>query len=273
MIAEMNVWGDILAILMIIVPVGFWSVQIAGNFATGRYYRKFIAKQWPHHDEIIPLDPKIMHGINLFLMITLGFSGVYLRFPFFAGGREFMKWIHFVCMIAVVVNAVMRVRYALRNDGYHFRITVDDIINAPKVILYYMFLKQSYPHVAKYNIMQKTTYGYIFPSLLIVQTITGLAMVWPEILLWWAADFAGGITSAVAWLRLVHFMSAMAFLMMTMIHGFLAITEDLPAFLFFFGLTKQKLPKGHEAKNVHKRGSQNNKKKTRRRIRIDISYR
>jgi thiosulfate reductase cytochrome b subunit len=247
--ADLNIWADVVAVLMIMAPLGFWSFQIAGNTFTGRYRRKFIEKQWPHHDEVVPFSPKFMHAINLTMMIALGVSGMYLRFPFFAAGRDSMKLIHFVCMYILIINAAFRVRYALKKDGGNFIITMRDIVNAPKVLLYYTFITKSYPHLTKYNIMQKSTYGYMFPALLVIQTITGFAMIWPQYIFSWSADFFGGITSAMAWFRLAHFLSAMAFLMMTMIHAFLAITEDLPAFLDFFGIVKHKPHADHGTDN------------------------
>jgi thiosulfate reductase cytochrome b subunit len=247
--ADLNVWADIIAVIMIMIPMGFWTFQIIGNTITGRYYQKFILKQWPHHNDEIPLNPKVMHAINLAMMISLGISGIYLRFPFFSGGREVMKLVHYVCVVILLANAITRVFYALKKDGRHFVIGRTDIVNAPKVLLYYTFLKKSYPHLFKYNIMQKMTYGYTFPALLLIQTISGFVMLWPEYVFSWSADYFGGITSAVAWFRLVHYVSSIAFLMMTMIHGFLAVTEDLPAFLDFFGMVKKEHHNGKDHKS------------------------
>ncbi len=90
-----------------------------------------------------------------------------------------MRWVHYVAMIIVIVNLVWRLWYAFaskRRDYREFAITKRDITTAPKVILYYIFVKPSKPHLGKYNVMQKSTY-IIFVPLLIVQAITGFALL------------------------------------------------------------------------------------------------
>jgi thiosulfate reductase cytochrome b subunit len=241
MLAEANVWADLIAIVMVVIPIGFWIFQISGNFLSGRFYKKFVEKQWPHHDEVIPPAPKIIHGSHVALMMALGISGMYTRFPFFEGGRDVMKWIHFICMYLVVANAVTRVYYAFIKDAHQFKITPRDIVNSPKVILYYTFIKKHYPHLSKYNVMQKMTYGHIFPLLMVIQAYTGFALMWPRPLLGWSADIVGGIAVAAGWSRVIHFLSAMLFLQFTLIHVCLATIEDFPSLFTFFGLKKQEL--------------------------------
>ncbi|HEY3374129.1 MAG TPA: cytochrome b/b6 domain-containing protein [Candidatus Aquicultor sp.] len=245
MLAVVNVWVDIIAIVMVVVGIGFWSFQIIGNFVTGRFRRKFIGKEWPHHDHIIPKSPKLLHVTHVISMIALGISGVYTRFPFFDGGRDTMKIIHFVFMYIVVINFVLRIYYAYIKDSVEFKITLRDIKNGLNVMLYYMFVKRSYPHLTKYNVLQKGTYGYAFPSLMIIQAFTGFSLMWPSTLLGWAGGFVGGVAAAAAWARVIHFFCAMAFLMFTMIHVCLSFVEDYPALLIFFGLAKQEVAAGH----------------------------
>jgi thiosulfate reductase cytochrome b subunit len=144
-------------------------------------------------------------------------------------------------MYLVVANAITRVYYAAIKDAHQFKITPRDIVNSPKVILYYTFIKRHYPHLSKYNVMQKMTYGHIFPLLMVIQAYTGFALMWPRPLLGWSADLLGGIAYAAAWSRIIHFMSAMLFLQFTLIHVCLATIEDFPSLFTFFGLKKQEL--------------------------------
>ncbi len=37
---------------------------------------------------------------------------MYIRFPFYSGGRTTMRWVHYVAMVIVIVNLVMRLWYA-----------------------------------------------------------------------------------------------------------------------------------------------------------------
>lgn len=238
MLAEVNIWMDILAISIAIGAFGFLVFQIAGNFLSGRFHRKFVLHQWPAHEEEVPKTPKFLHGMHLLLMVVLGFSGIYIRYPFFQGGRDFLRFSHYVAMYGVLGVFVLRVYYAMIHDAEEFKITARDITNAPKVIMYYVFIKGSYPHLTKYNVMQKMTYAIMFPLFLIIQAYTGFALIWPKILLGWAASYTGGLAAAAAWSRSIHFTCAMIFIFLTVVHLCLAFVENYPALLDFFGLKK-----------------------------------
>jgi thiosulfate reductase cytochrome b subunit len=245
MIAEVNVWVDIIATAMVAIGLFFWAFQIIGNFATGRIKKKFVEGNWPHHDAIVPPMPKIMHGIHVASMIALWISGLYIRFPFIEGWRGNMKIVHFVAMYAVVIILVMRLQYAFSRDGKEFVLTLRDLKNMPRVLMYYMFLGKTYPHLSKYNPMQKMTYGYAFPVCLTIMAFTGFGLMWPKYVLGWAAGLAGGVAAAAMWARVVHYFTAMFLLMFTMIHLCLSFIEDYPALLMFFGLTKQEVHDEH----------------------------
>ncbi len=119
-------------------------------------------------------------------------------------------------------------------------------MTAPKVILYYIFVKPSKPHLGKYNVMQKSTY-ILFVPLLIIQAITGFALLTQTlpvlglsarqlILGWTIAPFIGGVAAAGAWARTIHYLINWLFIVLTTIHVYLSVTEDFPAFLDFFGM-------------------------------------
>ena len=50
---------------------------------TGRFRKTFIEGHWPEHDARPPATPKWLHAVHMTSMIILGFTGMYLRFPFF----------------------------------------------------------------------------------------------------------------------------------------------------------------------------------------------
>lgn len=248
---QLNVWIDaVFTSLYVVVLLGL-SAHFLGNILTGRAKRRFIEWQWPHHEGApIPLLPKVLHFQHVAAMVLLAVSGLYIRFPFFDGGRTFMRWVHYVAMIVVVVNLVWRLWYAFastRRDYREFALTSKDITTAPKVVLYYIFVKSSKPHLGKYNVMQKGTY-ILFVPLLIVQAFTGFAlltMTLPiidasprEILVgWWLGALVGSVDLAGWWARTIHYIITWLFIILTTIHAYLSCTEDLPAFLSFFGLS------------------------------------
>jgi Ni,Fe-hydrogenase I cytochrome b subunit len=250
-LVQLNVWIDVLFSVLYVVIIVALSVHFLGNILTGRAKRRFINWEWPHHEGgPIPAAPKIMHFQHVAAMIALAVSGMYIRFPFFDGGRTAMRWVHYVAMTIVVVNLIVRLWYAFgsaRRDYREFAITKRDITTAPKVILYYIFVKPSKPHLGKYNVMQKGTY-IIFVPLLIVQAFTGFALLTMEIpfigmspreLLvgWWLGAMLGSVDMAGWWCRTAHYLINWLFIVLTTIHVYLSVTEDFPAFMDFFGLS------------------------------------
>jgi Ni/Fe-hydrogenase 1 B-type cytochrome subunit len=262
-LTQLNVWIDVVFTLLYAVIVIALCGHFLGNILTGRAKRRFGGWEWPHHEGgPVPAAPKIMHFQHVAAMIALAISGMYIRFPFYDGGRFFMRWVHYVAMVIVIANLIVRLWYAFasrRRDYREFAITKRDITTAPKVILYYIFVKPSKPHLGKYNVMQKSTY-IIFVPLLILQAFTGLALltqtvpftgaitffghsgVTPrDLLLGWWLGGSGlailGSTDMAGWYaRTIHYVINWLFIILTTIHVYLSVTEDFPAFLDFFGL-------------------------------------
>ena len=243
-LTQLNVWIDVVFTMLYVIIVVALSCHFLGNILTGRAKRRFVGWEWPEHEGgPIPSLPKVLHFQHVAAMIALGVSGMYIRFPFFEGGRTFMQWVHYIAMIVVIVNLVVRLWYAFgsrRRDYREFAVTKRDITTAPKVILYYIFVKPSKPHLGKYNVMQKGTY-ILFVPLLIVQAMTGL-MLWR--LVFPIADVSfqqlvAGLIGAtgVWWIRTIHYVVNWLFIVLTTIHVYLSVTEDFPAFLDFFGLS------------------------------------
>lgn len=235
MLAALNIWADVLAVAMAMIAALFWIVQISGNILTGRFKQKFRYGQWPEHDEIIPVAPRLMHFAHVFVLILLAVSGLYIRFPFYPGMRPLNQQVHYVTMYAVIIILAVRVAYAIFVDHSEFAIRRKDLKAGFQAILYYMFLRKQYPHLSKYNALQKIIYGYIFPLILILMAITGFAMMYPEVMLKWASS----IDLYAAYVRVAHFFLAASILFLVLIHMCLSFVEDIPALLIFFGLRRQ----------------------------------
>lgn len=259
-LAQINVWLDVVFTALWFVVAIALSFHFLGNVLAGRARSRFIDWQWPHHDHPpIPFLPRFLHFMHVAAMIALAFSGMYIRFPFFDGGRTPMRYVHYVAMTIVVINLVWRLWYAFfakQRDYREFGVSKMDIVTAPKVILYYIFVKNSKPHLGKYNVMQKMTY-LLFVPLMFVQAITGfmlLTMTVPgleatprEILVGWIATAVGVSVDYAGWIaRMTHYVINWLFIILTTIHAYLSVSEDLPAFLNFFGLQALGFGKGHE---------------------------
>lgn len=239
-LTQLNVWLDVVFTSLYVVVVVALAGHFMGNILTGRAKRRFVGWEWPHHDSHPPFLPKFLHFQHVASMIMLAISGLLIRFPQF--NRTPWRWVHYFFMIVVIVNLVWRLWYAFgarQRDYREFAITQRDIVTMPKVVLYYIFVKPSKPHLGKYNVMQKATY-IIFVPLLIVQACTGL-MLWRqpfplvEVSLY---ELSAGLIGAtgVFVARTIHYIINWLFIILTTVHVYLSVSEDFPAFLDFFGL-------------------------------------
>ncbi len=254
-ILELNVWLDYIFITLYMVVVIALSGHFLGNIVTGRAKRRFKNWEWPHHDgPPVPFLPKFLHFQHVGSMIVLALTGLYIRFPGYIlpmwdNLRTPMRYLHYVAMIIVTLNLLWRLWYAFasaQRDYREFAITKQDIVTAPKVVLYYIFVKPSKPHLGKYNVMQKGTY-ILFAPLLVIQAFTGFALIATPLIAgtsprdwlvgWWLGELVGSTDLAGWYMRIVHYIVNWLFIIITTIHVYLSVTEDFPAFLNFFGLS------------------------------------
>lgn len=236
--SQINVWLDVIFFGMLIaVLLGLGCVHLPGNILTGRAKARFIEWQWPHPHEV-RFAPRFMHLVHVLGMITLGLSGLYIRFPF-AGDRNIAKYVHYVAMFIVTINYFSRVWYAFFSpyrDYKEFAIGRKDLRVLIPSLMYYAFIKPSYRHVAKYGPMQKFTYGYFFFGAMFFQILSGfylflayqLGSISPLL------TFGLGIATAREIVRLVHYSLNWLLIIFTFVHMYLSIMEDFPAFQFFF---------------------------------------
>jgi len=240
-LTQLNVWLDVVFTSLYAVVLIALSGHFIGNILTGRAKRRFGKEwAWPHHDSHPPFLPKFLHFMHVSSMIMLAVTGLLIRFPQF--NRTPMRWAHYLFMWIVIVNLIWRLWYAFasrQRDYREFAITSRDITTAPKVVLYYIFIKPSKPHLGKYNVMQKGTY-ILFVPLLILQAITGL-MLWRLPLPFVGASFYSFAASVIGaegifWVRTTHYIINWLFIILTTVHVYLSVTEDFPAFLDFFGM-------------------------------------
>ena len=224
----------------------------------GRFRKSFIEGEWPEHDSRPPAAPKFVHAVHMFSMIGLGFTGMYLRFPYFASGRDFMRGTHYVLMTVVIVTLVWRVWYAFFSktnaDWREFAIGKKDLQSTLGVLAFYGYFSNNKPHVAKYNVLQKISYN-LFLYMMIIQAITGLCLVRYNLLFGVSLSqilvgtWAGNLGGMALWMwiiRTLHYVINWAFILMMTIHLYLAATADVPCALDFFGMEELEVhPGGH----------------------------
>jgi Ni/Fe-hydrogenase 1 B-type cytochrome subunit len=259
MLTTINVWLDIVftglyAFLLVALLFHFFLYV-----KTGRFNRSFIQGIWAEHDTRPPAAPKVLHFVHMISMIILGASGMYLRFPYFYGGRTFMRDTHYVFMVIVIVVLIWRILYAFFSktnaDWREFAIGKKDLQSTLGVLAFYGYFSNDKPHVAKYNVLQKLSYN-MFLYMMILQAITGLALLkWnvpfinvtvSQAMIGWNIGVLVGSASFALWIvRTVHYVLNWAFILMTTIHLYLAGHVDAPVVLDFFGVQELQLVEGH----------------------------
>lgn len=252
-----NVWLDYVFGALYILVWCFLIFHFSLGIKSGRARKKFIENQWPDHDHAPPALPKFMHASHMIMMVVLGFTGMYIRFPFFDGGRIAMRYTHYFAMIVVTVVLVWRVWYAFKSkhaDWREFAVTREDLQSAGGVLMYYGYLSNNKPHVAKYNVMQKMSY-LLFLVMMVLMAFTGFTMVTsgfifglsPRDLLlgWWLGPLVGSTDLAGWYMRTFHYVLNWGFIIMTTVHVYLSATEDVPCTLDFFGIKPLEVKPGH----------------------------
>lgn len=194
---------------------------------------------------------RALHFVHAFGICIFIITGIFIRWPIWEGGRYVVRAIHYALMAPITIIYFWRVGWAFRGwkkDYHDFAPRKLDLQVAPKTILYYAFIGKSYPHLQKFNPLQKMTY-LLFFLMMPFQIYTGAVLVFPQPFAWPFAWIFGGIAGTVAWMRWLHYCGMLFFGMFTMIHIYLALTENFFAFSYFFYI-----PLFGEAKRLFEEG-------------------
>lgn len=262
-LVSLNVWMDVVFTALYVVVIVALIIHFLFDMITGRFQKKWFKGQWPEHEHEIPASPKVQHFIHMVCIIALAVSGMYIRFPFFDGGRIAMRWVHYVAMIIVTVVLIWRLWYAFfskNKDWREFAIGRKDIASFIGVAKFYAYLSNDKPHVAKYNVMQKMVYQ-VFLYLMILQAFTGFALVATPFIFgysprdilvgWWLGALLGSTDLAGLWMRMFHYIINWLFIIMVTSHFYLSLTVDIPCSLDFFGLRKLEITEGAHGHHEH----------------------
>lgn len=254
---EINVWLDVVFVALYLFVVAFLIFHFALFVIKGRFRKSFIEGNWPEHDSRPPRTPKVLHFTHMVSMIILGVTGMYLRFPFFNGGRGFMRGTHYVFMILVTIVLIWRIWYAFYSktnaDWREFAIGRKDLKSAIGVLAYYGYFSDNKPHVAKYNVLQKMSYN-LFLYMMFAQAFTGFSLVRNNLILgtsprdwligWWLGAWVGSPALALWIMRMIHYVLNWLFIIMSTVHLYLAFSVDIPCALDFFGIKELTVVEG-----------------------------
>ncbi|MBN1226663.1 MAG: cytochrome b/b6 domain-containing protein, partial [Deltaproteobacteria bacterium] len=222
-------WGLIIY-LFILIALFF---HFLGNIVSGRFRERFILgnhKKITEEEYILP-PIRLIHWINFISILSLIITGFLIRYKLSKSYMQVWKRHHYCFIVLVLVNLIIRLIYAFVGKTKTYKdylIGKKDILNTPQVIKYYLFLKDSYDHVAKYASLQKLAYT-LFWWFLVVQGVTGTAILKPEVFLRWM-DMP--IDKSILLMRVIHVGVTWSYIVFISVHIYLSIMEGYTLFKF-----------------------------------------
>lgn len=192
-----------------------------------------------------PLPAVIMHYLHLLSFFALIITGIYIRSPFPGfSTMGTMKTIHTLSMEVFILTAVMRIYWAFFGRGSAYSGSLSRVRDYKQFAMgrldwrtigewlkYYLFIRKTKPYTAKYNPLQKLTYGYVFPLGVLWMALTGFALYVPTSqAMSWFTNLMGGQNSVRLW----HYYGMWVFLAVFLVHLYLVFAEDIVQFPLMF---------------------------------------
>ena len=269
MLETLNVWVDTIGFLLAAgIVIGFIVPHFIASVLTGRVKKHFVDDYWDslahrmhdpkqfHYKQPIgpdfPQPIRVWHWVNLVSWMILLISGLYIRYPWFSGGREVMRNAHYFFMYLITINLILRFAYLYFAKNWRDYLTFDktDISWGISVARYYTFTGPPYDHLKKFNPLQRPAYPAIW-AMLILQAFTGF-IIWQPAIGGLFSGIFGGPADMAAWMRLVHNINMRFMVALVTIHSYLGSMEDFPVLKVFWfwkepDLTKYEHEHGDEA--------------------------
>jgi Ni/Fe-hydrogenase 1 B-type cytochrome subunit len=250
MLETLNVWVDVVGFILGVVVAATFILHAVGWVASGRFKRSFIDGWWAplehrmhdpkqyHYRQPLGNDHtppvRVWHWINLIAWMALLVSGFYIRYPFFEGGREAMRNIHYFFMYIFTAAFVFRMYYLYVSKAWadYFYFDREDLPWMISVLRYYGFMGPPYDHLKKLNPMQRPVYP-MFWALFALQAITGFIIFRP-VLAGPFMGFFGGPADVAAWMRLFHQLDARVMVLVATAHAYFGTMADFPGLQLFW---------------------------------------
>ena len=251
MLETLNVWVDTVGFLLAAgITLGVIIPYFIASVLTGRFKKHFIDDYWDslahrmhdpkqyHYNQPLapdfPVPIRVWHWINIVSWMLLLVSGLYIRYPWFAGGREMMRLVHYVFMYIITANLIFRFVYLYMAGNWRDYLTFDrqDLPWAISVARYYSFTGPPYDHFKKFNPMQRPAYPAVW-AMLSLQAITGF-LIWRPGLAGPLTGLFGGAADMAAWMRLIHQINMRLMVVLVAMHSFLGTMEDFPVLKVFW---------------------------------------
>lgn len=178
---------------------------------------------------------RIGHWVIVLAVALLTFTGFYINWPFLEGGvpgridlMAWMRFVHFVAAYVLVLALVVRIYLAFAStfaaNWREFGLW-RNLRNAPEILAYYLFLKDSHKEYGRYNPLQALTY-LLWLLLIIFMFLTGFALYRGTVFgllpapdsFQWVNRLLGGESYTRIW----HYLGMWVFLIMVAVHVYMA---------------------------------------------------
>jgi len=192
-----------------------------------------------------PLIAVATHWVHVVSLTFLIFTGFYIHYPFWGLDFSTMRTIHLIAALFFVLTFLMRMVWAVVGGGSAaaggsrrirdfrwFMPEKGDMRMTFATVKYYLFLRKTHPRTLKYNPLQKAAYLVLVPATLVI-ALTGLQL-WQT-----TAHFLEPLTywmGGPVWVRTVHYATMWVFILIAIVHIYLAIAEtvfELPMMFFW----------------------------------------
>ncbi|MHB8170412.1 MAG: cytochrome b/b6 domain-containing protein [Thermincolia bacterium] len=175
-------------------------------------------------EEVQPLFIRFFHWSFAATIIVLIYTGLYNHYPINILGFADMgniRIIKYMVSYVALFLLIARIYYGIvTRDIDHIIFNRQDLKDLPGFFRYYFFLAPKEPPHAKYNPGQKL----IFTSWILIfgfSAITGF-ILYDHGYFGWLLPMFGGLQ----YLRFLHYLVFLYFLATTMLHVYLAVSED-----------------------------------------------
>jgi len=174
------------------------------------------------------------HWTRVLSIIILTFTGLYIYWPFIAGGPDsfimaWMRFFHFVAAYTLILGLVVRIYMAFKStfdsDWKDFSV-VENVKNVPDILGYYLFMKGTHKEYRKYNPLQALAYLGV-AAMIIFTALTGAALYHGKLFGFiacpdsfrWVSTMLGGESMT----RVLHILAMWFFIVFLMIHVYMSI--------------------------------------------------
>lgn len=183
-----------------------------------------------------PLLAVVTHWIHLVSMIVLIWTGFFIHMPFYQGSMAINKTFHSLFAFILIATGVVRMYWAFFGKGsapsgkrakmrdYKFFLPQKE--NRGKLapmIKYYLFLRRTHPRTLKYNPLQKSAYNFLI-VFITIQILTGFSLLTATAQFFLPVTYLVGGTATV---RSIHYLTMWGFIVITMIHIYLTMSESI----------------------------------------------